>query len=280
MFERRRGETGGVGVTLESESGAAPDRSDPIGTARRIVDRERRRCVDEREAFAALADAVADLETAAVRSDPVSVPAGSGAGVRTDGASGATTGGVRAAYERTVMAVSHYDEEYGESYRESLAVEFGPDLAAALTGAGTLTPRLREAAATAAGLAREERVAFVTLLDAERASLDRVADGVAAVRADLAGRDDRPLGDRRFDDLRGLRTVVLDLEARIDDLAAARQRRLARYRGGFDHVDSSLPAYLYAELGTDHPALAALASIGKTLATARRRVERALAAAP
>ncbi len=275
MPERRRDETGGVGVTLES--GAAPDRSDPIGTARRLVDRERRRCVEEREAFAALADAVADLETAAVRSDPVSVPAGSGAGVRTDGA---TTGGVRAAYERTVMAVSHYDEEYGESYRESLAVEFGPDLAAALTGAGTLTPRLRAAAATAARLAREERVAFVALLDAERTSLGRVADGVAAVRADLAGRDDRPLDDRGFDDLRGLRAVVLDLEARTDDLAAARQRRLARYRGGFDHVDSSLPAYLYAELGTDHPALAALASIGKTLATARLRVERALAAAP
>jgi hypothetical protein len=270
MPERRRGETA-VGAT----PGSAPDRGEPVGAARRIVARERRRCVDEREAFAALADAVADLETAGVRSDPVSVPAGPGVG--TGGAAGPTTGGVRAAYERTVMSVPHYEAEYGESYRESLAVEFGPDLAAALTGPVTLTPRLREAAVTAAGLAREERAAFVERLDAERASLDRVADGIAAVRADLAARDDRPLGDRSFDDLRGLRAAVVDLRGRIDDLAAARQRRLARYRGEFDLVDSSLPAYLYAELETDHPALAALASVGGTLATARRRVERALA---
>jgi hypothetical protein len=259
----------------DNEAGVAPRRDGPLAAPRRIVTRERRRCVDEREAFAALAGAVADLETTVARPDPVAVSVPTGGSVST----GPTTERVRAAYERTVMSVPHYDEEYGESYRENLTVEFGPDLAAALTGAAALTPRLRETAAAAARLARDERVAFVELLEAERTSLDRVATGIETVRADLAALDDRPLGDRGFDDLRDLRAAVRGLGDRVDDLAAARQRTLARHRDEFDHVDPSLPAYLYAGLATDHPALAALASVGGTLATARRRVERALACA-
>lgn len=46
---------------------------------------------------------------------------------------------VMAAYREIVMAIPHYEEEYGDCDAADVADELGPDIAAALTGLGAST---------------------------------------------------------------------------------------------------------------------------------------------
>jgi hypothetical protein len=177
------------------------------------------------------------------------------------------------------MSVPHF-EEYGESYPEHVAAEFGGDLAAALTGANALTPDLRAAVRRAAGKARADRLAFVEVLDAERASLRAVGSETDEIRRRMEELDDRPLGERSFEDLLALWRAVREFESRADALAARRCETLAGHRQTFEGHAPSLPAFVYADESFEHPALAALSELARTLATARRRVERWLAATP
>jgi len=101
----------------------APD--DPLAAARRALAVERQRTTDERDALSTFLDRVRDVDV--VEPTPMQGPKRQ---LQTPQTTGLAT--VRDAYVGTVMSVPHYDEEYGDSYGESLEAEFGADVAAAL----------------------------------------------------------------------------------------------------------------------------------------------------
>ncbi|OYR85725.1 hypothetical protein DJ84_01755, partial [Halorubrum ezzemoulense] len=102
--------------------------------------RERRRVLDERDAFESFADRVADIDTisAATDSTPSGVPAGSLRGMGAPGSS-VSLRRVMAAYDDTVLSLPHYRAEYDETPAESLAAELGPDAVTALASDGGLS---------------------------------------------------------------------------------------------------------------------------------------------
>jgi hypothetical protein len=243
-----------------------------IDEARRVVAAERSTVSDEHDAFEAFDRRVADLSTVTVATEPP---------VMTDThPSDSSLERVRSAYAETVMSVPHYEAEYGDSVPESLAVEFGEDLAAAVVGGTALTPECRDAVRAAAAAARQERSDFLDVLDREAESLATAADAVADVRTTVEGLDDRPLPTRGFDDLRDCWSRLTDLEARTDAIGMRRQETIRGHRGDLPGVPTDLTEYLYADLSVSYPVLATVADLGSDLARARRRVERALASTP
>jgi hypothetical protein len=245
-----------------------PDR---IETARRAVRRERRRTVDEREAFAAFRSAV--REVPAERGRPA---------VRT-AARGLATGGagtirtVHEAYGRTVMSVPHYDEEYGDTLAESLEVEFGATIAAGLLGHDRLTPELKRAVVEAAEASRLERERFVEALDAETVSLRESEERLVAVLEEVRALADEPIPDFGAQDAVRARLGVLADEC--DAVADDRQATVREWHDRFAVPGDvpTLPGYLYAGLDTHYPVLATVAEVGEHVTRLRRRVERAMA---
>ena len=243
-----------------------------IDDARSAVAAERSCVAAEHDAFEAFDRRVADLPTVAATSTPplLTDPRPSGQSLER----------VRTAYEETVMSVPHYEAEYGDTVAESLAVEFGEDLGAALVGGTALTPEFRDAVRAAAAAARREREEFLTVLDREDTSLARAAADVAELRTDLDVLDDRPLSERSFDDLHTLWEAVRDVEARIEGINMRRQETIRGYRNELPGVPTDFAEYLYADRPTNYPVLATVADLGSETSRARRRVARRLATTP
>jgi len=243
--------------------------TDHVNRARTAVAEERTSVAAERDAFEAFDRRVAEISAVATSSSPplLTDPRPSGASLER----------VRTAYAETVMSVPHYEIEYGDTVAESLAAEFGDDLAAALVGGSALTPEFQDAVRAAAEAAEDEREAFLDVLDREDASLARAADDLSAARADLVALDDRPLSERSFDDLFDLWASVREVEARIDAVGMRRQETIRGRRVELPGVPTDLAEYLYADCPANYPVLAAVADVGREARRARRRVERRLA---
>lgn len=236
--------------------------------------RERRRVLDEGDAFAEFADRIADLDPAPAES-PTSSSGGSVARVhRVDRVTGPSGGDVRlrrvlAAYRDTVMSLPHYRAEYDETIPESLAAELGPDTATALASNGTLSTGAQSALVSRS---RRAATARSSLADAIGVELDALADA----ESELAGVDRRR---RRLiehlDGVCGDRTdAAIDVWERLDELedeceeiAAARQRALddppmtPDSTAATSDADREFYRYLYAS--TDGPRYPVLAQVSE-----------------
>lgn len=266
-----------------------------IDDARAAVRVERRRTVDEREAFRAFRGRVESIstETASPSGSPatagvadVTTPA-SGSGTAIDAGVGgpATPPGsglvaVRDAYAETVMSVPHYEEEYDDTYERSVAAEFGPELAYALTRSSGYYPEYEPALFDAIDAAIEERDRLVERLRVEAESLDRAGSRLAAIRREIDSLD-AAVPEGGFGALDACRARAGVLVEDCDRIAARRQRVLAEHgrelRLGDGVVD--LPTYLYQSTPATYPVLAAVGSIGDRLDDLTRRIERAMARA-
>ena len=244
---------------------------------------ERRRCAGERDSFEAFRSALADVETVG-RAEGVAADGSAGpAAVHTVGS--VQTGrndGVRRmceAYRRTVMAVPHYDEEYGEPLTENLAQEFGADVATAMANASVLTDDLCDAVDDAAAVSRTERDEFVDLLDREESSLETVERRLDEVtdRLDVIDPCERPPTNEGFDELRERYDAVRDLRERLDELAADRQQTLAAHRRTLSDRVPSVTEFLYPDMDEQFPVLAGIAEVGERLDAVEHRITDRLA---
>ncbi|WP_153952473.1 DUF7260 family protein [Halosegnis longus] len=244
-----------------------------LDDARETLREERRRVADEREAFDRFAHLLAGVEaetpTADTGSRALLVDGGASAGARA----------VRDHYRSTVMSVPHYDSDYGDSYRESLAIEFGPDVAAALDSG--FDARTKQAVHAAARDAHADRDRFVDALDGEAVALANHRERCLAIAEECLDIADEARDCADYGTLDALRTRCLTLEADCDDLAGERQRavRACRVDLGLPDAYPNLQEYLYAPLGVDYPVLAATTDIAARLRDCRQTVERRLALA-
>ncbi|WP_435196098.1 DUF7260 family protein [Natronomonas sp. EA1] len=228
--------------------------------------RERRRLVDEREAFAAFARRVADLPTdGAPETGPLVL----------DTRPVASAAAVRDAYETTVMAVPHYDEDYGDSYEESLAAEFGPELASGLTDGG-LTETVKRGLVTAVRESHRERGRLIATVDAERESLaetvaraERVLDELAEYTGEFT--------EKRYGTLEAYRARLQVLEGKLDGWARDRQAEIRDRHSdlGLREDFPDVQTYCYQDLAVAHPLLATYAELADRCRERRRAVERA-----
>jgi len=234
---------------------------------------------EEIQLVSAECDAFASF-TARVRDVAVDSPSGSGM-ARAGGATlsaprGQSTSGlatVRSAYRETVMAVDHYDEEYGDSLGESLATEFGPDLAAGLLDGGDLTPVVVEAVTGASERAQSDREALLEHLRRERRSLRDSEDELDAVESRAVDLGARRRDATRSTDLARLDEELVGLQERCSGVADRRQdlihERTTRMPSGTD--DCTLLRYLYGDAEATCPVLRDVAACLETIRYHRLR---------
>ncbi|EMA58684.1 DUF7260 family protein [Halorubrum lipolyticum] len=251
---------------------------------------ERRRVLDERDAFEEFADRVSGLDPAPASSTASSLD-GPATAVRTasvvNGGNGADDVRLRrvlVAYRDTVMALPHYREEYDETVPESLAAELGPDTTAALASNGTLSTGAKSALVRRSRRAVDARESLADAIDAE-------IDALSRYETDLSRIDRRRR--RLLEHLDGVRGAGTDaaidvwgrldeLESECDEVAGERQRALddppmtveAPAEAPGDGEDRRpFHGYLYgATDGPRYPVLAQVAEIAGRIRADRDRV--------
>lgn len=256
-----------------------------VRDAKTTACRERRRVLDERDAFEEFADRVAGLDPAPAESTSTGFNGPVEGLYRVGSATGSGSAGdvrlrrVLATYRDTVMSLPHYREEYDETIPESFAAELGPDTTASLASNGTLAAgaksaivrRSRRAATARSSLADAIGTEIDALTDAENdlASVDRrrrrLIEHLDGVERDRTGAAIDVWG--RLD----------DLERECDELAVNRQRALddppmtpdiAQTRDG----DRAFYSYLYG--GTDGPRFPVLAQASELAERIRTDADR------
>ncbi|MFC5133330.1 MULTISPECIES: DUF7260 family protein [Haloferacaceae] len=249
---------------------------------------ERRRTVDEREAFEAFRSRLRGIAAEATPTAGAGPTAGSPAMTggtsnpsRFRGGTGSTGPGlvaVRNAYQETVMSVPHYEEEYNDTYERSLAAEFSPELAVALTREPTLHERYRSSLLARTTEAIERREELVDVVESESASVARAREDLSPIVDEVTtfARRDFEMAD--FGALDAYRARLNVLDGTCDEIAARRQReRMDGERStNVGEVVSDVQAYLYRDLPVTYPVLAAVAAVGGRIESVRIDVERAM----
>lgn len=176
------------------------------------------------------------------------------------------------------MSVPHYDEEYNDTYERSLAAEFSPEIAVALTREPTLHERYRSSLLAKTTEAIERREAFVDVLESESASIARARSDLAPILEEVTTFTRREFGAADFGALDAYRARLTVLAEKCDGIAARRQReRMDEERAiGVGEVVSDVQTYLYRDLPVTYPVLASVATVGDRIESVRADVERAM----
>jgi hypothetical protein len=178
---------------------------------------------------------------------------------------------VRSAYEDTVLAMEHYDEEYDEPAVEHMRHELGDEVATAVEQNQQLTTPLQQALVARAREAAMDRERLMTRLNREFDALEEADEELTAV-ADAVDRAARPLATRSFPELTDEWNRLGELESRLRRLLSRRQEARTRSANGIAAGEPSLNAYLYEPLDTSFPVLADGAALADRVKDVRRRV--------
>ncbi|MFB6081684.1 MAG: hypothetical protein ABEJ67_02565 [Halanaeroarchaeum sp.] len=175
------------------------------------------------------------------------------------------------------MAVSHYAEEYGDDYRASLAAEFNPELAAALTDAPRLPPVVKDQLLDATRRAMEARETFLSELQREETALHIASQALREIDDEISAVESRPYFECDADELTRLEEDLTALAARCEELTTERQsgelHSVSRLFTAPHRV--SLNEYLYERADCPYPLLTEVARLSTRVETARRSVRTA-----
>lgn len=260
-------------MTARAVGTATEQRSAPRELRTRLQS-ERRAVTEEVEAFDAFLDRVESLPpehpTPTARIHGIDHCSGA-PGLRT----------VREAYEGTVMTVAHYDEEYDDTYRESVVAEFGPEIGAALTDGRCFQAHLKRATVAKARNCRDDRERLLETLEIESESVTSVGDELRSIGAELREFGSGSPSERNYGALEAEWRRLDVLATELDRLATARQRAIIRQRREFTIPASApdVPTYLYSEFDDDYPLLAFCVELQRRVRRYRSEREREIAGA-
>lgn len=238
---------------------------DRLETAKQVTIEQRERTVEEREALGQFADRLNSMklrESTTAQRPAVCVSEGSPSDRLRE---------VRDAYESTFMAVSHYEQDFGESYARNLRAEFGPDIATLLVDGTSFGPQHRETVLTAVSVSRRRRGRLVEILDDEHASLVAATETLVSLATELADIERTAFPNYSADVLDAHHTRLGVLDEKCSQLLADRQSALVSQRHAtrfpIDHPD--VPQFLYQHLESDYPVVSTIAELVDCIETLR-----------
>jgi hypothetical protein len=173
---------------------------------------------------------------------------------------------IQTAYESTVMAVDHYDNEYGESYEESISAEYGPDIATLLITGHVFERHHKQAVTVATEDVIEQRRRLLDALDEEQQSIERFREPVESVTDAIESLETGTLTSASPKLLDGYRRRLDVLESRCHDLVEQRQSEIVDDRRALSLSSNcpDIPSYLYTNLPVTYPIIAPLTTVLET----------------
>lgn len=235
-----------------------------------LLETEREQTQAERAAFEEFARRVNSLPVSSPRATVGQVPA-----LEVDQAASGVEP-VAEAYRETVMAVSHYEDEYDEPFEANLVAELGPDVATAVAEGSILTPELQTALASSAREAATKRERLLRHLDREATALEDADERLSTAAEKLDRIDATPPRERSYAGLIDAREALGDVECWCRDVLTERQGFVQAREAASNDVPS-LRAYLYGPLDVDYPVLACGAAMMERIQSSRAGIESALA---
>lgn len=168
---------------------------------------------------------------------------------------------IRNAYQESVMDVPHFESEYNDTFKESVAIEFGPDIANGLMTATSVTSMLKTALYTAAKEAQSQRRRVLGAVRQERRSLieirkrlTEIEDAVKALEHGIA----ETVSSRELSDIDSQLSI---LEEECQKLIGTREQVIQNrvVRATPRRNSNSLHTYLYDHCEFQFPALGDIA---------------------
>lgn len=260
-----------------------------VHTASEVCRNERRRVLNEHDAFEDFADHVEALnpistESLAALADGSSTGIHETIGIRST--TDVTLQQVLSIYGETVMSVPHYEVEYDETVPESISAELGQD---AVTSLATNKALLPPAQRTLVNRSREAAAARISLADAIAVELNALSD----VNTDLTVIDRRrrqlmehlkAIKGDETDAAIDIWNQLEDLEDEAEVVATERQRSLHEPPMQVDHTiwdadDMAFYEYLYRSTDSPrHPVLSQVTDLIATIREDRNRIATQIAA--
>lgn len=247
-----------------------------VRAALAALGRERDAVLEEREALSTFA---ADVESIPAPGPTPSVEAG-GAGVVGANSQSGGMATLRKRYRETVMAVDHYERDYGEPFPEHLANEFGDGVAGAVVVNEGLSPQVKRAVLQSAEESRHQRSQYLDTLDRERQRLETAGDALEHAADRASELDGERLRLRSFGELQERYDCLADARDSLKSTLETRQQQL--HEGvtfGWQRRDAeSVYRYLYRNLDATYPVLADGARVLDRIDTVDHRLTTALTA--
>ncbi|WP_266080647.1 DUF7260 family protein [Haladaptatus caseinilyticus] len=165
---------------------------------------------------------------------------------------------VQKAYRETVLAVDHWEDEYGENtVLESITNEFSPEVAAGLaSGSEMWSQPLWDQLKSASEEAIETRQHSYSMVTTERQQLEELHSSLIDVGEELAAIE---RGEFAFEECTDRLTSI---EQQLDDLTRDQQSYLHQRKRSNEELFTT---YVYSDLDTDYPGLAAIATTRQLL---------------
>lgn len=184
----------------------------------------------------------------------------------------------RTAYRDTVMAVPHYEVEYGDTCIESLRAEFGAEVAAALAGGKGFDAQLKQMLLSNVTEAIQERRELLSVLAKERDSVVDVKDSITDIATEVSTLHPGTAEQRSFGALDAYRSRLIVLRDQCEALAETRQTTLADHRRqmALDSDEPDIQEYLYQDIKATYPVLLALTGLSERTIELKTTVERAM----
>ena len=165
---------------------------------------------------------------------------------------------VQEAYRETVLAVDHWEDEYGEKTTlESINNEFGPEVVTGLAGGSEMWSQpLWDQLKSASEKAIETRQQAYSLITEEGQQLKKLHRSLTEVGEELTAIERREFA---FDECTDRLTSI---QQQLDELTYDQQSYLCQRKQSNEELFTT---YVYANLDTEYPGLAALATARQLL---------------
>jgi len=188
---------------------------------------------------------------------------------------------VRQAYRETVMAVGHYEAEYGDTLPESLRAEFGPELADQLVSGQAFTPLVKTQLLAVAHDWRQARDEFLGTLKTEREAFEDARSTLEGVVRTMENVTARLPSEQSLSALIQGHIRLEEAEGACETLVADRQQQRTDGHTAVDAPRGSIAdvhSYLYRSMSVTYPVLADTAGLLETLQRTRRQLRREVTA--
>ena len=244
-----------------------------VAAARTRCSVETRRTRREAVAFDRFATRVRDVDpvvsrTAAARVGSVLVATDDRTG------SGRRIREITATFRDTVMSVPHYDEEYGESLAEHMAIEFGDELTIAVVETRQFTPQVKQGLYRAAIAARDRRLELLSVLEAESNALQTFERELTDLTTRVEALTEPLRSDQTYDELCETYRELNECTRACEALLHTRQtQRTDGHAANLPYAIDDLQEYLYERFEVTYPVLSDGLQLYRRITTARGRLE-------
>lgn len=238
-----------------------------IPAAIRAVEAEKENVETEQETFREFAEEVQSLSPA-VRS-----VMGTNAQTVNTGSTSRVLEQVRDTYRETVMSTPDFDNEYGETFHEHVATEFGDDVASLLTSGHQLNEPVKRLIVQQAKQSAQHREQLLEGLKVEERSLRRAATVHEVIQETLNDIESTDLTETSLSTLVDLDAELRTRRADCLHLLRTRQEEIHTVNRRLNGQSKTLTQeYLYGELAVLFPVLSSTLAYLDAIEDARSEV--------